>query len=544
MNKALFISTVDNYINADKFLEFDFLKQDNDIDEYISDNFLVKLNSIIDIQQYVILIEIFLSSVTSNYFGLKLAYYIRLSNNEKLKYLPIIMITDFDVLTIKNKKNDLGEIFFTPNILISREEDIKERINKINFNVCEEFKNNFKKDFIDKIEIPSPTDNSTQHDISNEWSIYQWSRCLNIENNSEIKSIKKKLYIQYLTEKYKPNVSNITGVINNDSSSILYIDDNKEQGWEVILTKLIKVKFPNATLNLYNGQFSDKEKLINEVEIYIKNNKPEIVILDLRLHFNDNTDVYDNDFISNLTGVKILERIRNFNKGIQIIIFSATGKSLILDFLMQKGILGYVKKLSPNENIIPTFENINKFCNLVKFGIENKYLINVYKNIEEMNLHLSNHLSNINLVRRNELIANLNILFEILSSTNSNKMIYAMLTIFKCFEILVKSLTEVNSRKVYLLNNCIRETSHSLYNFAIFPGCHYDNYVSIRNRAHIFMKEKLNILPLTSNHYQHVTDITLKRNNYMHSNNTPIIVVSSNIHDWVITLNFIVNKIS
>ena len=90
MNKALFISTVDNYINADKFLEFDFLKQDNDIDEYISDNFLVKLNSIIDIQQYVILIEIFLSSVTSNYFGLKLAYYIRLSNNEKLKYLPII----------------------------------------------------------------------------------------------------------------------------------------------------------------------------------------------------------------------------------------------------------------------------------------------------------------------------------------------------------------------------------------------------------------------------------------------------------------------
>ena len=75
------------------------------------------------------------------------------------------------------------------------------------------------------------------------------------------------------------------------------------------------------------------------------------MILDLRLHKED----FNNKPIDEITGFKILEKIKNHNKGIQVIIFSATNKIWNLQALQNAGADGFIIKESPNNNFEPGF---------------------------------------------------------------------------------------------------------------------------------------------------------------------------------------------
>ena len=481
-----------------------------------------------------------------NYFGLLLSLHIRLSNENNIRYLPILVIDDFDIVYMNNNDvNGYALLFFTPNIFYSLPNDISQNISKIQ-DESESLKDNFKEKFIDKINIKHPSEYAGHHDITNEWSIHAWSDCLTTDPISENDKIKSKLYFKYLMNKYDAQLSSQKLVLNTVSKSakVLYIDDQYKKGWDVVFKKVFS-SFPNVDFEIFENDYSEQDEIVRLTKDLIKNEPPDVIILDLRLHIDDHNLNYDDNYITNLTGVKILEEIQNINKGIQVIVFTATSKSLILDYLNKKGILGYIKKESPESNFISVKENIEKLYDLLNDGIENSYLIEVYSLYKSMTNILGNSKPGIDDSQRRYLELNLDIIFNILSSNNSNKLNYAMLSIYKCLEIIKDSYSCLDGSKIYIASRKNKaSTTHSTINYAPRSNKRgYSFYVSTGNRVNIIMKEKLSV-PNNGVVYQHLTDISRRRNKYIHPNENFVDVNSTEIKEWIDMLHIIISHLN
>ena len=100
-------------------------------------------------------------SLTSNYMeftGLILAYHIRLSEDlEDKKFVPIVIISDLDGFTL-NKITPFANILLTKSIFLNV---LPTKYSIIN-------KENFKREFLEKITIERPKDTSGEHDIANQ----------------------------------------------------------------------------------------------------------------------------------------------------------------------------------------------------------------------------------------------------------------------------------------------------------------------------------------------------------------------------------------
>ena len=82
--------------------------------------------------------------------------------------------------------------------------------------------------------------------------------------------------------------------------------------------------------------------------------------------------------INKLSGVVILKMIKEINPSIQVIVFTASSDSMILDEISNEGILGYVKKDAPAERYQAPLTSFKKLSKLVKFGLSKKYLKNIH----------------------------------------------------------------------------------------------------------------------------------------------------------------------
>ena len=168
---------------------------------------------------------------------------------------------------------------------------------------------------------------------------------------------------------------------------VLYIDDEAEKGWWEIFCKILddenKISFSHL-----DDEFNQKKQ--NEI-IDISLNKVveekiDIVILDLRLHKED----FNNKPIDEITGFKILQKIKAHNKGIQVIIFSATNKIWNLQALQNAGADGFIIKESPNNNYEPGFtkQSIEKMMQSINDCLENIFLKDFYTQYEKLKTQL------------------------------------------------------------------------------------------------------------------------------------------------------------
>lgn len=218
-----------------------------------------------------------------------------------------------------------------------------------------EFDRNEALEKIDLIGIKPPTSYKSHHSISNEWSILRWSSALNInaELDSELQknenNIKASLFYKYLSIKY-PITSNKTvnkKALKNDGS-ILLIDDEVEKGWRVIFQEICKGK-NYTSLGKDFKKINDRDKIVDVAFEIAKD--ADVIILDLRLHDSD----FDERDPKKLTGYKLLERIKEHNEGIQVIIFSASNKIWNLQELQNVGIDGFILKESPENSVDEEF---------------------------------------------------------------------------------------------------------------------------------------------------------------------------------------------
>jgi len=360
----------------------EFKINSSNIGEYISNNILEKI-----INFDVFLISVGLSDQIMDLFGLELAHHIRLTENLKEKrFTQIIIISDLSIDQL-NKLNNKARILFTENTYFVKNN--KDDIDKLLEQLPDKSKNleeNFDRLFINKIQIKEEI---STHDLSNKWAIYKWSKNLESPTSSDIeknnKEIMSILYYKYLAvksdfrkdEEIKIKTPKIEKIIN-----LLYIDDEKDSGWNNILKHLFKT---NTHINILDNNYdfnSSSEEIIYYWTSYIKEIKPNLIILDLRLSREDH-DSTNKNFIENLTGLNILKKIKKeINPGIQVIIFTSSKNSLILDELQKYKISGYIKKEHPLDITINTNDNINNFYDLIDNASKKVFLVKVWEKIQ------------------------------------------------------------------------------------------------------------------------------------------------------------------
>ncbi|MEA2018919.1 MAG: response regulator [Campylobacterota bacterium] len=544
-NKTLLIHSYNTGIeHFDNDIWFD---SNDDIDHYISIEIIPEIKSN---DTDIIFIKDNLSSNYLELYGLRVAYHIRLSTElEDKRYLPIVIISDLNI-EVLNQIEPMAKILFTKNIfIVQNNKKSIENISKHDFNnlTLQEFN----EEFLNKIEVNQPKDYLSHHSIANEWSIYRWGEFLKADSDAlktNKNNIASMLYFKYLIAKnpiektkgitFAPKSPKLNG-------NILYIDDQWNQGWRDIFNKYFS-KSNDINFSTFEYIYKDKstEIVLNDIKSEVIVKEPDIVILDLRLTQNDHNDIKNDQDIELLTGIKVLNLIKDINKGIQVIMITASNQTLILERLYSYGILGYIKKEHPNDITIGTKDNFAKLKNLVDAGLENKYLKEIYnikKTINSYCLLTKNTSSKINDIK-----FDINSIFEILNSKMKSANSLVIITYTKILENI--SSIYINEHTMKYIDN---DEDVGVYNPKDNIVYDYENekwYKNTQNRLHNIIYEKLELKDKSI--HKNLCELINCRNYLAHPNEKqPVgcnLIKSPNQEDilkWFEMLSKIINKI-
>lgn len=532
------------------------------IDEYISK---VIIENLKNKEFKIIYVKDNLSSNYLELYGLRVVYHIRFSQElAEKRFVPIVLLSDLDAC-ILNKLEPMGCIVFTKNIYLEQNnlktiKKYNEKIEKNNFfpfNIT-----NYKKNFLDLISIESP-ENSTNHSIANEWAIYKWAKELNINSTNSIEAIIQKL-IHSLYFKYLKSIQNIEETIEikspkfkkvgskdfkpliSKNTKILYIDDEWDKGWKEVLEQYFSqsLEKPLETIkyNFTNKTYEDAEQFIIE---YINNYHPDLIILDMRLlqiDHNESTEV------QNISGIRLLNEIKNIsqtskiNPGIQVIMFSATSKSIILDEATKDNkIIGYIKKDSPEETILSTKENILRFTKYIEESGKKYFLKDIWtiqKEILELKLFSDE--------RYNEIKFEISNVYNALNSNINNKYYLAIFAFTKSLEFI--SHLYINE---YTMKYKSDNTEVGIYDHNHNEVCDYNNekwYKGTQNRLHNILFEELDIKDKKI--HTSLCELINCRNFIAHPNERDVVGCNliknpneKNILEWFKMLKIILQKI-
>lgn len=339
--------------------------------------------------------------ILSDYNGLRLAIHIRCTksiNQNKPIYIysPVptsylVQSKYFDILKTKGVKI----INMHPKKIID------------SFGSLQPLTENDIKHEMDKIHLPIPQNYEDSHSIANEWAIYRWAVATESEDSAienVANTIKSNLYFKHLTTiyppsdidrikeeklKFKDQLSCISdALIGQKDINILYVDDEADKGWYEIMANIIH-DVNNISGFDYLGEdlkALSQQELIDQVVNRVKEDSVNIVLLDFRLHKND----HDSHSIEDITSVQILKKIKEFNAGIQVIIFSATNKVWNLLALQKYGADGFIIKEGPENSKEPSFtiQTIENFINTMSLCISNRYKESLCKIVSDLNNNL------------------------------------------------------------------------------------------------------------------------------------------------------------
>lgn len=329
--------------------------------------------------------------------GLVLGLHIRLNHEltYKQKTIPLFFISEeFDytsifsdtTLEIKNNRALPHYLLTTPNCFL--EEPNLEVVKKA-IDVCKPMTpNDYRHKFLDVIKI-NASETTGKHSIANIWGAFQLARTtghINIltEDRKLLRS-QKDLFFKYIRAQSsaleyglnkEENASDRENQSEEDQSSsevltieaseknILFIDDEANKGWDIVLSGLFKEanfevvdRNSKEEFNSFYNRASSKALEINEEGIP----KWDLILLDLRL--NEIEDIGDNvsKKAEDFSGAELLLKIKSANKGTQVIMFTASNKAWNMRDLMDSsmGANGFYIKEAPEYNQDPSFSKRN-----------------------------------------------------------------------------------------------------------------------------------------------------------------------------------------
>ena len=407
-----------------------------DIDARIHDT-LDRLNNI-KLNSFTIPI-----SITENFLefsGLRLGHHIRLTTSLSFNKTPIIFVGCLDELQLL-KLSSLANILLTPNVIyvnlcttpfntIERIIDKLLTVETTNFD--------FNK-YLEKVSFKAPANYQSHHSIDNELCLLRWSQFLGIsEQIPEVRNnLQSGLYFKYV------NIINPIKVVQKGNpylfqktAKILLIDDQSDNGWKSFYDaffKLSKHKIKFETLDI-DFQMMNTSDIIDNAHRKIEDFDPDLVLLDLRLSDSD----FDlNIEPENLTGNKVLKNLKIFNKGIQVIVITASNKVWNYDVSLDSGCNGYIVKSATND----VSEDINNLKTKIDTCISRaNYLKEAYKIQNKLFDFISKAIENESIDESigNELIKFIEIALVMFEKAKTNESFaYAYLSLFKCLELIV-----------------------------------------------------------------------------------------------------------
>jgi DNA-binding NarL/FixJ family response regulator len=289
---------------------------------------------------------------------------------------------------------------------------------------------------LNNIGIKPPTSYKSHHSITNEWSIYRWSKYLEIGSQLHKtldEEVKNSLYYNYLQTIYPIDETGSQKYKILEKGNILLVDDEVDKGWSDFFKEL---STSNQKFKAIGENFKKltQEEIINTTIGVVAKFEPDVVILDLRLHDVD----FDEKPTTELSGIKILQKLKSINRGIQVLAFTASNKIWNYQKLQQLGIDGFILKESPELSIDNDFTKnaIIDLKNSIEGALKRKYLREIYKfwdlakkensNPDTNFIHESDSMLHIawNLINQEQLDLGYLTLFQIIESYANKKYDY------------------------------------------------------------------------------------------------------------------------
>lgn len=324
--------------------------------------------------------------------SLQIGYHIRLSIEElkECSLIPIMYISGISLNSILLQSGVYSQLLSTKGVYYS-DYDLpsnKEEVNHINGLKASEYLVHFLK----LINI-QPAETIGRHSLANIWGAHVMDKAANSNALSQDSDFKKELYFKYVSafnilHKLKPSLTKVVGNINIGTTNrinaegkrVLLIDDEAKKGWETVFRKILKTTSPDDFVVIDEkvkdyDSFSAKSKKIIEEQDF------DLYLVDLRLNGLDEDEIQKTEKFS---GMKILRKIKNLNKGNQVIVFTASNKVWNLKALLDEGADNYYMKESPEYNFSSNLseQNYIEFKENIKKCFDRNFLKKIYSEWE------------------------------------------------------------------------------------------------------------------------------------------------------------------
>lgn len=395
------------------------------------------------------------------FLGLRMAYHIRLTTEFNNIQTPIVFYgleSEWEI----NKLTTLGQILFTSNIYPTHKisvDDFQKMISYIQgLPSGEELSDDlFIKKFLSKITIDPPGNYQSHHSIDNELALLRWSTYLGCDH--EIPEVKNNLntglYFKYYNALFpieKPKKG--APFLIQGKSKVLLIDDESDKGWHTFYNSFFQMS-PSITFEALNVDYKGfaQNEIIEKAIAKINDFDADVVLLDLRLCDTDFSKGIKPEY---LTGSQILNRIKQkINKGIQVIVTTASNKVWSYKSILIEGADGYIVKRG-DSNVADDLSNLrNTIINAISKAPFLKKAHALIANIESKIQLNTRFDSNDDTLRKN-LNINYEVSFEMMQQgfLNSKYFNYCYLQLFLCIEEFLKISTIFDfGDKCYLNTN-------------------------------------------------------------------------------------------
>lgn len=404
-----------------------------------------------------IFIPLCFGEILSDYNGLRLATHIRCTPSlNQLSRIFIYSFVDMEYLL----HDEYFNILQSKNVhFVNHSKEAFQKAANASFSPLKETE--LAKE-IKKLALNPPNNYFDNHSITNEYAIHQWAKTIGCEEDEALedvfKNVNNNLYFKYLRtinpiyeidriSKDKLKIDNIS------KAKVLLIDDEANKGWFEIFAVLLDDLNSASKVHLdYLGEDFKKlsqEEIINKSLDKIKEDDIDVVILDFRLNPNDFTSRRPEE----VTSVKLLRKIKAYNPGIQVIVFSATDKVWNLQALQKAGADWFAHKDGGNQlkQTIGSFLDKLKTC--VDKAIKLKPIYKSFSSLKKLSKYMSDDF-------KKRLENNLTISFELLRKSYEKRKFrnHAYLQLFLIIEEFLKEDTVFEFG-----DNCYVVTPNSRY---------------------------------------------------------------------------------
>lgn len=404
-----------------------------------------------------IIIPVRLGKDDSDYTGLRVGLHIRLTKElgEK-RLIPIIFVSEQtrnEIIgnQISNNNEKTSALLFTPGVKLTGWFDLTETVEGFNNHITEE---ELKRQVLPKLLITNQREQG--HQLANEWGVFRLAKFAGIDLEKKGIKLPTDLYFKYQFSKTDLNVQphgNRSIGLQNKGCNALLIDDYADKGWKEVLEHILK-----SHINLYGSKL-DALTTFEATDTYTDYESKDIVLLDLRLKPEEDRAA-ETLPLEDLSGLKLLRKIKEINKGIQVIILTASNKAWNMKALLDAGADGYFIKESPE---IPVSDDASKanyesLVDSIKEAFERSYLRDVFKEIKTLHQKLDNLIASSSYSSDflNELKNHLSIAFDMHYKAKSKEQFaFAFVTLYLVLEAINNQFVSKDSNDNWLIDNSI-----------------------------------------------------------------------------------------